>query len=122
MHKVGPMQYKGLPFIGCLPVVRLLCHYRVGRKLDVGKKTSNIFLKIPPYEKKLKVKLFANMIKPLKVLYRHDTKRNNLGNYLFPGINGKFDLFAKKMRKRLFSLFCQFIQGAVEIAITRSMM
>ena len=41
------------------------------------------------------------MIKPLKVLYRHDTKRNNLGNYLFPGINGKFDLFAKKNEEKV---------------------
>ena len=72
------------------------------------KKTSNIFLKIPHNMKK-NVKRFANMIKPLKVRYRQDTKRNNLGNYPFPRNNGHFDLFATKRGKGYFLCLCQFI-------------
>ena len=61
------------------------------------------------------------MIKPLEVRYRQDTKRNDLGNYLFPSKNGHFDLFATKRGKGYFLCLCQFIQGGGKIAITRSM-
>ena len=49
------------------------------------------------------------MIKPLKVRYRQDTKRNNLGNYPFPRNNGHFDLFATKRGKGYFLCLRQFI-------------